>query len=117
MAGVILLPDNWSDDKYSLNNYNTTGAAFTGNTIDPSDWATLEAAGCVFLPAAGYRNGSSVSGVGSYGGYWSSTYSYSYYAYRVYFNSAYVNPSSYDGRCRGYSVRLVFAESRIYPCQ
>lgn len=117
MAGVILLPDNWSDDTYSLNNYNTTGAAFTGNTIDPSDWATLEAAGCVFLPAAGYRNGSSVSGVGSYGGYWSSTYSYSYYAYRVYFNSAYVNLSNYDSRCRGYSVRLVFAESRIYPCQ
>ena len=116
-AGVILLPDNWSDDKYSLNNYNTTGAAFTGNTIDPSDWATLEAAGCVFLPAAGYRSGHEVRNVGSYGRYWSSTYNDSGIAYRVAFDSEYVVPSNNGNRYIGCSVRLVFEESRICPCQ
>ena len=108
MAGLILLPDNWSDVTYSLNNYNTTGAAYTGNTIDPDGWATLEAAGCVFLPAAGYRGGTSVINVGSYGNYWSSTYSGSNNAYSVYFNSGNVIPSDNDNRCIGSSVRLVF---------
>ena len=117
MAGVILLPDNWSDDKYSLNNYNTTGAAFTDNTINSSGWATLEAAGCVFLPAAGYRGGTSVSSVGSYGYYWSSTYYDSGFANYVSFRSDFVDPSSSYNRYRGYSVRLVFEESRICPCQ
>lgn len=108
MAGVILLPDNWSDDKYSLNNYNTTVAAFTGNTIDPSGWATLEAEGCVFLPAAGSRNGTSVSNVGSSGYYWSSTYKDSFRAYYVLFFSDNVNPSNGNNRYNGNSVRLVF---------
>ena len=106
-SGVILLPDNWSDGTYSLNNYNTTGAAFTGNTIDADEWATLEAAGCVFLPAAGYRNGTSVSFVGSNGGYWSSTSheSEADLAYRVRFSSDDLAPQRYY-RNFGYSVRL-----------
>ena len=108
MAGVILLPDNWSDDKYSLNNYNTTGAAFEGNTINSSGWATLEAAGCVFLPAAGYRSGNEVRDVGSYGRYWSSTCYDSYRAYRVAFDAGYVDPSNNGNRYIGCSVRLVF---------
>ena len=108
MAGLILLPDNWSDVTYSLNNYNTTGAAYTGNTIDPDGWATLEAAGCVFLPAAGYRGGTSVINVGSFGNYWSSTYNGSNNAYSVYFISSNVIPSDNDNRCIGSSVRLVF---------
>ena len=37
-------------------------------------FAALEATGCVFLPAAGLRNGTSVDGVGEYGWYWTSTY-------------------------------------------
>ena len=39
-----------------------------------SDWATQEAAGSVFLPAAGDRNGTTVYSVGSFGTYWSSTF-------------------------------------------
>lgn len=108
LAGVILLPDNWSDGTYSLNNYNTTGAAFTGNTIDADEWATLEAAGCVFLPAAGYRSGNEVRDVGSYGRYWSSTCNGSDIAYRVAFDSDHVDPSNNGNRYIGCSVRLVF---------
>ena len=107
-SGVILLPDNWSDGTYSLNNYNTTGAAFTGNTIDADEWATLEAVGCVFLPAAGYRNGNEVKSVGSFGFYWSSTSSESeaYFAYCVDFNSDNLHPQGNNSRRFGFSVRL-----------
>jgi chemotaxis protein histidine kinase CheA len=62
----------------------------------------------IFLPAAGYRSCSGgVSGVGSYGYYWSSTPTGSEYAWRLdFFRSSGVHV--YDGsRCSGRSVRLV----------
>ena len=53
--GVILLPDDWSTDTYSLNNPNDDGGSFGDNVLTDSQWVTLESAGAVFLPAAGYR--------------------------------------------------------------
>ena len=47
-------------------------------TCTSSGWETLEKAGCVFLPAAGYRSGS-LSGVGTYGGARSQAYRFSRY--------------------------------------
>ena len=90
--GVVIYPDNY------------TGSVYSG-----SDWASFEAAGCVFLPAAGYRNGSSVSGVGSVGYYWSSSPNTSkeYSAYGVAFNSGGLYPAISSDRYRGFSVRLV----------
>lgn len=108
--GVILLPDNWSDDIYTLNNYGLGGATFAANTIDATDWATLESAGCVFLPAAGYRKGTTVSiGDGYTNYYWSSTSSSYSSAYYVKFNADSVDPQA-EGMIRyyGFSVRLVF---------
>ena len=55
--GVVIYPDDY------------TGAAYT----TASGWATFEAAGCVFLPAAGFRNNTSMMSVGSAGHYWSSS--------------------------------------------
>ena len=105
--GVILLPDDWSASNYSLNSTNSTDAAFTTNTISESDWSSnFEAHGCVFLPAAGYRNGTSVGLVGSEGGYWSSTANDSN-AYFEHFYSGGVVPASNYGRSLGFSVRLV----------
>ena len=63
-------------------------------------------AGAVFLPAAGLRNGMSVSNVGSIGYYWSSTPNGTSSAYRLYFISSSVSPYS-NNRKYGYSVRLV----------
>ena len=56
----------------------------------------------IFLPAAGYRIGTSSGNVGSNGGYWSSTVyeSNSYRAYYLYFNSSSkrtLSSSRYDG--------------------
>ena len=107
VSGVILLPDDWSASNYSLNSTNSTDAAFTTNTISESDWSSnFEAHGCVFLPAAGYRDGTSVGLVGSEGGYWSSTANDSN-AYFEHFYSGGVVPASNYGRSLGFSVRLV----------
>ena len=43
------------------------------NTYDAQAWLSMENAGAVFLPAAGYRSGTSVYDLGTEGRYWSST--------------------------------------------
>lgn len=108
VPGVIIVPDNWSDS-YALNSYNTAGADYTSNVISSAQWATLENAGCAFLSAAGVRNGSTVYGVVTYSGYWSATYSGSYYsggAYDLDLSSDRLGTRP-DDRYIGLSVRLV----------
>ncbi|MBR1793624.1 MAG: hypothetical protein IJ764_08325 [Bacteroidales bacterium] len=77
------------------------------NAVSSEDWAKIEKAGAVFLPAAGCRFGTSVRGAGSYGGYWSATHSSAYYAYHVYFVGSGFCPVNYINRYDGFSVRLV----------
>ena len=36
------MPDNWSDDIYTLNNYGLGGATFADNTIDATDKSELQ---------------------------------------------------------------------------
>ena len=106
--GFILLPDDWSASVYALNYTNRSDAPYTTNEISVGSWATMESAGAVFLPATGYRYGTSVYNVGGYGYYWSS----SPYpsgpddARYFYFNSGYTDMYG-NTRLRGYSVRLV----------
>ena len=62
----------------------------------------------IFLPAAGYRYGSSLSLAGSYGGYWSSApgeYNDGL-AYNLYFSSSY-HGMFHDSRSYGLSVRPI----------
>ena len=105
--GVILLPDDWSTGTYSLSSTNTYNASFSSNMLTASQWSTLEQAGAVFLPAAGYRFGTSVIDVGSDGYYWSASYYDSYYAYYVFFNDSSLYADVRFGRYNGRSVRLV----------
>ena len=74
-----------------------------------SDWAAEEAAGSVFLPATGYRQGTEVNNVGSHGNYWSSSPNTAdvKYAYRLYFSDSNLDPQSSYFRFFGYPVRLV----------
>jgi hypothetical protein len=67
----------------------------------------MEAAGCVFLPAAGRRDGTSVNSVGGRGRYWSSTPNGANSAYCLGFNSSGVDPANSLNRYYGFSVRLV----------
>lgn len=103
--GVILFPDNWSVSAFALNSYNNS-SYYSDNTITVSDWTNiLEPAGAVFLPASGYRNGTSTEGVNEYGYYWSSSVDGDY-AYDLYFSrgSIYQETAS---RYLGHAVRLV----------
>ena len=113
--GVILLPDDWNTDYYMLNNTNTTFVDFISNIISASDWATLEQHGAVFLPAAGFRSGTSVIGAGSCGLYWSASFQHHDDIWGVYFSDACIYPESDQYRYEGNSVRLVCsAETTSY---
>ena len=83
-------------------------AEYDANVLTAAQWGPLELAGCIFLPAAGLRGGTSLSGVGANGDYWSSSLntSYSYRAGLVYFNSSNVSRDYYR-RYNGQSVRPV----------
>ena len=107
-SGVILLPDDWSASYHALASANTANADFTSNPITAAEWTSdFEAHGAVFLPAAGIREGTSVSHVNSSGQYWSSTSEGYNSAYQVFFDNSDLNPSSNPGRHVGCSVRLV----------
>ena len=108
--GLILLPDSWtcpagvtfksgfhSEDSVEYGQYQTFSA---------EQWSKLEAAGAVFLPASGYRNGSKVNAVQYKGYYWSATEYDSYYAYYPYFYLGGTGMGHFT-RCWGRSVRLV----------
>ncbi len=91
VGGYVIAPDNV-----------TLQAEKTSYTATELNDANL-----VFLPAAGYRNGSNVYVVGDYGHYWSSTAHAEDYAYFVSFSSPDVTPDDYAYRKFGCSVRLV----------
>ena len=65
---------------------------------------------CIFLPAARYRNGSSLDGDGSYGDYWSST-PYHYYdnndAFYLLFLVDFYEYVNFDYRYLGHTVRPI----------
>lgn len=107
--GVILVPDDWDDTTFYLNNTNDGEAGFTSNVVSEIEWQNvLEVAGAVFLPAAGGRTGTVVhDDVGPYGCYWSTKYYGKYGAYGLWFDDWYLDTFSSTGRCNGFSVRLV----------
>ncbi len=109
VAGLIIFPDNWSNTICTLDSTNLASATYSSNVINTTNWTKLDSAGCVFLPAAGYRNGISVNVVGSCALYYSATY-YNYssgYAYYLDIESSVLGPSCYSVRSSGLSVRLV----------
>ena len=71
--GLVIFPDNFimpSGVSYP-SGINTKSAPFNSNTYNESQWSRMEGAGCIFLPAAGIRNGAEVGGVDTSGVYWS----------------------------------------------
>ena len=103
--GLILLPDTWICPEGV-----TFKSGFHGRygiqTFTAEQWSKLEAAGAVFLPAAGYRGGTNVLNVQGYGGYWSATEGNSDVAYCLFFYSDEAGMFLND-RYSGLSVRLV----------
>ncbi|MBO4751589.1 MAG: Ig-like domain-containing protein [Bacteroidales bacterium] len=108
VLGLIIFPDVYShpDGVAEPDNANTASATFNSYVLTASDWEQMETAGCIFLPAAGYRNGTSTDYVGSYGGYWTSTYYNEDGACNLFF-MADAMELSFNIRSFGLSVRLV----------
>ena len=76
--GLIILPDNWTcpEGMTFKSGLNTTyGRSYYADyqVFDLEQWSSLETAGAVFLPAAGYREGNRVTGVMDRGRYWSTS--------------------------------------------
>ena len=124
--GVILLPDNWSGDKYDnakdgltwkvdiYNSYydNPNGTNFTLHTYTAQQWSTMQDNGAVFLPAAGYRSSAEMKNVGERGDYWSSTLVDADNAYNFSFSKYSLTPKTDRSRNGGLSVRLVQAAQK-----
>ena len=110
--GVILFPDTYTHPDgvtapVGVNNA-TDATGWNGNNYSSADWTKMESAGCVFLPGAGYRSGSSVESPGIFGAYWSATPNGAGNAYDfVYYYSGYLDPAFTNTRDHGFCVRLV----------
>ncbi|MBP5501668.1 MAG: Ig domain-containing protein [Bacteroidales bacterium] len=118
VQGLILLPDGWKlpeglSFKSGLTAFDVRGQEYykTINNYSAEEWRKMESAGAVFLPAAGYRLGTSVDVVGDYGWYWTSSFEIfdDAVARKLYFGSFMADATYGCGRFCGCSVRLVCA--------
>lgn len=102
IKGVVLLPDDWIDPGKNTGNsqpaFDCTATNFSANVYSAEDWPYMEAAGCVFLPAAWEE----------YCSYWTSTEATNNDAYyvRIGPNTCEFYPVPKTSSC---SVRLVYS--------
>lgn len=107
--GVLLLPDDWDSSHYTLYYTNTNNAEFSVNNINETTWNTsLAPYGCIFIPAAGFRNATTaICNAGSKGSYWSASENSIDAAWGLSFTSNSITQQAASSRFSGYSVRLV----------
>lgn len=113
VCGIIILPDDYSGSNitpFDFDNYDNNSWSY--NVYSGEGWIAMENSGVVFLPAAGFRDGTNffeglIEGIG--GSYWSSTSGNDgYVACCIVFNV--MNFIAYDFASaddHGMSVRLV----------
>ena len=112
--GLIIFPDNYTHPEGT----GFTSGVFNSNSnytaqVSLEGWAMMEAAGCVFLPAAGYcSRGNTWNGVGEYVCYMSSTPHGSSGYYDPYFTPNGVNLDESSFQNTWSSIRLVL---RLQP--
>ena len=122
MPGLIILPDNWIlPENMTFSSARTNG--FESNVYSATQWTTMEIAGALFLPAAGWRIGSEPFNAPDWtpvnGGYWTSTHTNVNSipeAHVLWFNGSTVNCyNTQGGRQIGASVRLVMDYAPAVP--
>jgi len=104
VKGLIIFPDSYAGITAGIHaaNINNAGTS-TFSTIADADWISMESSGCVFLPAAGARQGTNIVNVSSEGRFWSST------IYDMHFYNDAIHPQCNNNLSYGKSVRLVSA--------
>ncbi|MBQ7438436.1 MAG: InlB B-repeat-containing protein [Paludibacteraceae bacterium] len=108
VKGYILLPDNWTLPAGLT--FTATPYNYTTNIYTASEWEKLEAAGAVFLPAAGFRYGIEINGLAAGNGYyWTPTPSSQYddMAQALMISEYSKAKVNFGMPCYGYSVRPV----------
>ena len=113
--GIIVLPDEFEDPKTNEStSSDCEGKEFVPKSSTDWDqnvytagesWDKMEAAGALFLPAAGYRGGADI--ISGSGQYWSSSAGILSSASFMLFIDSILWPSQADSRGTGRSVRLV----------
>ena len=108
VGGMIILPDSWTRPSGCTFNAGlaSSGSDWAHNIFTLSQWAAMEAAGAVFLPAAGCREGTNVVLVGERGYYWSSSPSEGF-AYSMRLTTHDLYPARLENRWNGFAVRPV----------
>ena len=108
--GVIILPDGWTMplDRDFRSGF---GTSWSQNVFSAAEWQQMEASGAVFLPAAGYRNGTNVYNVGAVGSYWSVTRDGDILSYIMNFDETRFFSVNSTHPSEGCSVRLVTVET------
>ena len=111
LKGVIVFPDGWNGSYIRTIKYAGEGS-YGDNVFNATQWAMMEALGCVFLPVAHVRDGSVIKYLNE-GHYWSSSAIYTVGEYRggtLEFTSSSSVISSVSNCCvrkLGQSVRLI----------
>lgn len=115
VKGFVILPDCSTTTIVSYSNH----AEWNNNNYTTAQWKAAEAAGAIFLPCAGYRNGTDFDGGTNadqdHGAYWSSSMSTSAASWGIRFkttnNYAYLEDDYPMAPDNGHAVRLVHKES------
>ena len=105
---------------YAFPVVNNQNSGYTTYPLSATEWTALEEAGCVFLPAAGWREGSEVKHVpgaenqnynSPWGYYWSATFDWNsrmVYALDFVTNGLSFGTTAWSYPNRGCSVRLAY---------
>lgn len=105
--GVFLLPDEWTQPDGVAQLASGSSSRFNTNNYALIDWLKMQAAGAVFLPAAGWRTGTEISEVNEWVSYWSTYGVDTQHARNLWIKNASIDPNDQSYRHRGYPVRLV----------
>ena len=108
VEGLFLFPDQYVHPAGvpQPEGIDDQGHGFSQNHYSATEWLSMETAGAVFLPCAGYRQGTTLYSQGESGYYWTSTHFSIGSAYYTYVG-IYSAPGRVQERDDGMSVRLV----------
>ena len=107
VKGYILLPDDWTCPTGL--SFTKTPLNFTTNVYTLEQWEQMEAAGAVFLPAAGNRYGTDVNALAAgIGYYWTGDLGESASTANVLSFAGYTKAKNNEGpRCQGHAIRPI----------